>query len=66
MTIPLNNETMKNMRVSHALRWVPRARMATFLPCSVFPQAGDIVLAKLEKIGQPHDELGIGCPSCRN
>jgi hypothetical protein len=41
-----------NTRVSYALRWVPRASMATLLPCPVSPQAGDIVLAKLEKIGK--------------
>ena len=52
MTVPLNDEMMTNMRVSYALRWVPRTRMATLLPCSVSPEAGDIVLAKLEKIGK--------------
>src|SRR5712691_11327561 len=52
MTILLDDEMMTNMRVSYALRWVPRASMATLLPCSVSPQAGDIVLAKLERIGK--------------
>jgi hypothetical protein len=52
MSIFLTDETKTNMRVSYALRWVPRARMATLLPCPVSPQAGDIALAKLEKIGK--------------
>jgi hypothetical protein len=52
MSIALNDEMMTNMRVSYALRWVPRARMATLLPWPVSPQAGDIVLARLEKIGK--------------
>src|SRR5713101_5080399 len=52
MSILLDDEMMTNMRVSYALRRVPRARMATLLPCPVSPQAGDIALAKLEKIGK--------------
>jgi hypothetical protein len=52
MAIPLDDEMMTNMRVSYALRRVPRARIATLLPCPVSPQAGDIALAKLEKIGK--------------
>ncbi len=52
MSIFLTDEMKANMRVSYALRWVPRASMATLLPCPVSPQAGDIVLAKLEKIGK--------------
>jgi hypothetical protein len=52
MTILLDDEMITNMRVSYALRRVPRARMATLLPCPVSPQAGDIALAKLEKIGK--------------
>src|SRR5713226_6320927 len=52
MTILLDDEMMTNMRVSYALRRVPRAHMATLLPCPVSPQAGDIALAKLEKIGK--------------
>ena len=49
MTILLDDEMMTNMRVSYALRWVPRANMATLLPCPVSPQPGDVALAKLEK-----------------
>ena len=52
MCIFLTDETKTNMRVSYALRWVPRPSMATLLPCPVSPQAGDIALAKLEKIGK--------------
>jgi hypothetical protein len=52
MSIFLINEMKANMRVSYALRWIPRASMATLLPCPVSPQAGDIVLTKLEKIGK--------------
>ena len=52
MTIPLNDEMMTNFRVPYALRWVPRVRMATLLPYPASPKAGDIALAKLEKIGK--------------
>ena len=52
MSIPLTDEMKANMRVSYALRWVPRTSMSTLLPCPVSPQAGDIALAKLEKIGK--------------
>ena len=52
MTIFLKDAMKADMRVSYALRWVPRASMATLLPCPVSPQAGDIMLAKLEKIGK--------------
>jgi hypothetical protein len=52
MSIFLADEMKANMRVSYALRWAPRASMATLLPCPVSPQAGDVVLAKLEKIGK--------------
>jgi len=52
MSTFLTDEMKANMRVSYALRWVPRASLATLLPCPVSPQAGDIVLAKLEKIGK--------------
>ena len=52
MSESLTDETKANMRFSYALRWVPRANMATLLPCPVSPQAGDMALAKLEKIGK--------------
>lgn len=52
MTIPLNDEMMTNMRMSYASRWVPRARKAMLLPYPAPRQAGDIALARLEKIGK--------------
>jgi len=52
MSIFLTDEMKANMRVSYALHWVPRASMATLLPCPTSPQAGDVVAAKLEKIGK--------------
>jgi hypothetical protein len=52
MSIFLTDEMRTNLRVSYALRWVPRASIATLLPCPGSPQAGDIVLARLEKIGK--------------
>lgn len=52
MAVLLNDEMKMNMRLSYALRWVPQERMATLLPVPVSPQAGDIALAKLEKIGK--------------
>src|SRR5216683_2769304 len=41
-----------SMRVSYALRHVPIQSMSTLLPCPPSPKAGDIVLARLERIGQ--------------
>jgi hypothetical protein len=52
MSIFLTDEMRTNLRVSYALRWVPRASIATLLPFPGSPQAGDIVLARLEKIGK--------------
>ena len=52
MSIFLTDAMKANIRVSYALRWVPRANIATLLPYPASPQAGDIVLAKLEKIGK--------------
>src|SRR5258708_20431543 len=52
MSIFLTEEMKANMRVSYARRWVPRASMATLLPCPLSPKPGDIVLARLEKIGK--------------
>ncbi|GAC1700820.1 MAG: DUF1611 domain-containing protein [Candidatus Acidiferrum sp.] len=40
------------MRISYALRWVPNLSISTLLPCPIAPQAGDIVLARMEKIGK--------------
>jgi hypothetical protein len=52
MSIALSDEMKARMRVSYALRWVPAQSMSMLLPCPTFPQAGDIVLARLEKIGK--------------
>ena len=52
MNIALTDEMKSSMRVSYALRWVPGPSMSTLLPCPLSPKAGDIVLARLEKIGK--------------
>lgn len=52
MSIPFTDEMKTRTRVSYALRWVPRQSMSTLLPLPLTPQAGDIVLARLEKIGK--------------
>lgn len=52
MRILLTDEMKRDMRVSYALRWVPTHRLSTLLPCPLAPKAGDIVLARLEKIGK--------------
>jgi hypothetical protein len=48
----VTNEMKTSMRVSYALRWVPSQSMSTLLPCPPSPKAGDIVLARLERIGK--------------
>lgn len=48
----LTDETKMNMRISYALRNVPEEKLTCLLPCSAFPQAGEIVLTQLEKIGK--------------
>ena len=52
MSIPFTDEMKNSMRVSYALRWVPVQTLATLLPFPDSPRAGDIVLARLEKIGR--------------
>jgi hypothetical protein len=52
MSIPFTDEMKASMRISYALRWVPGQSMSTLLPCPLSPKAGDIVLARLEKIGK--------------
>jgi hypothetical protein len=52
MGIPLTDEMKTSMRISYALRWVPRQSMSNLLPCPLSPKVGDIVLARLEKIGK--------------
>jgi hypothetical protein len=45
-------EIRTNMRIPYSLRRVPKANLASLLPCSDSPQSGDIALARLEKIGK--------------
>src|SRR5438128_11228012 len=48
----LTEEVKGSIRISYALRRLPGDRIASVLPCPDCPQAGDIVLAELEKIGK--------------
>ena len=48
----LTDEVKRNVRVSYALRRVPSHRMSALLPCPRAPRPGDIMLARLEKIGK--------------
>lgn len=52
MHVLLTDEMKRDMRVSYALRWVPSKRMSTLLPVPFAPKVGDVVLARLEKIGK--------------
>src|SRR5579871_3578977 len=57
----LTNEMRTNLRLSYALRRVPEASFACLMPCLDPPQLGDIVLARIEKIGKnAHLELTDG------
>lgn len=40
------------MQISYALRRIPQASLACLLPCPISPRSGDVVLARLEKIGK--------------
>ena len=56
-------ETVKNVRIPYALRRVPLSRIVRTLPLTDAPQTGDIVLARLEKIGKnARLELANGRP----
>lgn len=48
----LTDDMKRDMRVSYALRWVPIQCISALLPCPPAPRVGDIVLARLEKIGK--------------
>jgi len=48
----LTEEVKGSIRISYALRRLPEDRIASVLPCPDSPQAGEIVLAELEKIGK--------------
>ena len=48
----LTDEVKRDMRVSYALRRVPSHCMSALLPCPRAPKAGDVMLARLDKIGK--------------
>lgn len=48
----LSHEMRASMRIPYALRRIPLANLASLLPCGDSPQAGDIALAQLERIGK--------------
>jgi hypothetical protein len=52
MTKALSEELKAAMRVSYAARRVPAAALHALLPVPSNPQPGDVVLARLEKIGK--------------
>ena len=52
MNLELNVEMKAIMRVPYALRRIPAASFCSLLPYSGSPQAGDIALAKIDKIGR--------------
>jgi hypothetical protein len=52
MGVEWNDETKASVRISYALRRVPKESFACLLPGSASPQPGDIGLARLEKIGR--------------
>ncbi len=52
MPIIFTDEMHASMRISYALRRVPKARFACLLPCSDSPQPGDVALTRLETIGK--------------
>ncbi|GHO90137.1 DUF1611 domain-containing protein [Reticulibacter mediterranei] len=57
----LTDEIRMRMRIAYALRNVPEEKLACLLPCSAFPQPGDMVLTRLETIGKnTHLELTDG------
>jgi hypothetical protein len=51
-SLPLTTEMASTLRVPYALRRVPESKLACLLPCPESPEPGDIVLARLEKIGK--------------
>jgi hypothetical protein len=52
MNLDLTLAMKANMRIPYALRRVPEASFCSLLPYSDSPQAGDIALAQIEKIGR--------------
>jgi hypothetical protein len=52
MNLDLNVEMKAIMRIPYALRRIPEASFCSLLPYSDSPQAGDVALARIEKIGR--------------
>jgi hypothetical protein len=52
MITALSDELKATMRVSYAARRIPAAALHALLPVPSDPQPGDVVLARLEKIGK--------------
>ena len=52
MKIVLSEEVKSRMKVSYVARRVPRAFLQTQLPIPANPASGDVVLARVEKIGK--------------
>ena len=48
----LFHEVKADIRIPYALHRVPESVVLELLPCPIFPQAGDIALARVEKIGK--------------
>ena len=52
MNTRLTGDVRRNMRIPYGLRRVPQSAFTTLLPVPTEPRVGDIVLARLEKIGK--------------
>src|SRR5882672_12353787 len=52
MTTTLSSLSETGLRIPYAMRRVPRFKLSTVLSVPSQPQAGDIALARLEKIGK--------------
>jgi hypothetical protein len=52
MNLDLNVEMKTNMRIPYALRRIPETKFCSLLPYSGSPQAGDIALVRIERIGR--------------
>src|SRR5437899_9551553 len=48
----LTDQMKSRMRLPYVLRRVPEARISCLLPRPDVPQPGDVVLARLEKVGK--------------
>lgn len=52
MSVFLTDEMKRDMRVSYALRRIPSQHMSTLLSGPQAPRVGNVVLARLEKVGK--------------